>query len=79
MVPCMSMHGAVPSTQAFPPSDDNQYRHLRLYEFSDIVQRIPAEHLHGMHQGGGAGAAAAGTRSTTNACGSMQRMLELLA
>ncbi|GAB4815863.1 hypothetical protein N2152v2_002909 [Parachlorella kessleri] len=48
--------------QAFPPSDDNQYRHLRLYEFSDTVQRIPAEHLHGMHPGGGAGAAAAGIR-----------------
>ncbi|GAB4815862.1 hypothetical protein N2152v2_002908 [Parachlorella kessleri] len=48
--------------QAIPSSDDNQYRHLRLYEFSDTVQRIPAEHLHGMHPGGGAGAAAAGIR-----------------
>ncbi len=59
---------AVPAVQAIPSSDDNQYRHLRLYEFSDTVQRIPAEHLHGMHPGGGAGAAAAGERATCEVC-----------
>lgn len=41
--------------QAFPPSDENEYAHLRLYEFSDTVQRIPPEDLHGVGAGPGGG------------------------
>ena len=37
--------------EAFPPSADNAYRHLRLHDFSDTVQRLPQEEVHGM--GGG--------------------------
>lgn len=36
---------------AFPPNvDENEYGHLKLYDFSDTVHRIPVEEMHGMGQ-----------------------------
>ncbi len=35
--------------QAFLPSDDNAYRHLRVADFSDAVAALPADELQVMH------------------------------
>lgn len=32
-------------SELFPPSDENQYRHLRLADFSDNVSALPPEEL----------------------------------
>ena len=37
--------------EAFPPSEVNLYRHLRVQEFSDAVHRLPPEEMHGMERG----------------------------
>lgn len=37
--------------QAFPPSDDNAYRHLRVADFSDAVAALPPEELQVTHFG----------------------------
>lgn len=45
--------------ESFPSNDtENKYNHLRIYEFSDAVARLPPEDIHGMREGammGGAG------------------------
>jgi hypothetical protein len=41
--------------QAFPPSEDNTYSHLRLFEYSDSAPRLPPEEIHGLGLGLGQG------------------------
>lgn len=36
--------------QAFPASDDNAYRHLRVSDFSDAVAALPPEELQVTHR-----------------------------
>lgn len=38
--------------EAWPATGDNEYRHLRLHDYSDTVARLPPEEIHGW---GGAG------------------------
>jgi hypothetical protein len=38
--------------EAFPPSSENEYDHLRVHDFSDAVARLPPEEMHGMNQQG---------------------------
>ena len=38
--------------QAWPASEENEYGHLRIPDFSDAVSRIPPEEIHGMAGGG---------------------------
>lgn len=33
---------------AFPPSDTNDYAHLKVHDFSDTIAQLPPEEIHGM-------------------------------
>lgn len=44
---------AMVATESFPASDTNEYRHLRLHDFSDNVNALPREELHAAMAAGG--------------------------
>ncbi|KAI3425283.1 hypothetical protein D9Q98_009050 [Chlorella vulgaris] len=41
--------------QTWPASQDNEYNHLRLHDYSDTVARLPPEEIHGLGGAGGGG------------------------
>ncbi|KXZ51917.1 hypothetical protein GPECTOR_11g44 [Gonium pectorale] len=45
---------AAVARESFPPSASNEYRHLRLADFSDVVNALPREEVEAAVAGGGA-------------------------